>query len=33
MSNYAFEPAESEFEDVESELHMSEDEWIAKMLG
>lgn len=28
-----FEPSESEFEDVEAELHMSEDDWIAKMLA
>ena len=33
MSTFAFEPAESDFEDVEAELSMSEDEWIAKMIA
>lgn len=28
-----FEPSESEFEDVESELSLEPDEWIARMLA
>lgn len=33
MSTFAFEPSESEFDEVEDELSLDTDEWIARMLA